>query len=210
MLTLQATKRDPKENLTNIRAAGNMPAVVYGLGKEAEAITISSISFIKVWREAGESTTVTLDIDGQKVATLIHALDREAVKGTPLHADFLRIDTNKVIRVHVPVEFDGIAPAVKSGVGVLVKVLQEVEIEALPKDLPHAIHADISNMDTLDSQIEAKDLVLPAGVTLITKGEEILAAIAGQQEEVEEAAPADLSSIEVEKKGKKEDEEAAA
>jgi large subunit ribosomal protein L25 len=85
-------------------------------------------------------------------------------------------------------------------------VLHEVEIKALPNDLPHGIEVDISVLENADSQIHASDLKLPKGVTLVTEAEEVVASISVAQEETEEAAPVDLASIEVEKKGKKEEE----
>ncbi len=98
--------------------------------------------------------------------------------------------------------------AVKNGLGNLVKVLHEVEVEALPKDLPHNLEVDISKLETVESQIFVSDIKLPTGVTMITGGEEVVASIVLQVEEKEEviAPPVDLSAIEVEKKGKKEEE----
>ena len=86
--------------------------------------------------------------------------------------------------------------------GTLVKVMHEIEIEALPKDLPHNIKVDISSLINFDSQILAKDITLPQGVSLKIKPEEVIASVYETKEEVEEVAPVDLSSIEVQKKGK--------
>ena len=86
------------------------------------------------------------------------------------------------------------------------KVLHEVHIEALPKDLPHAITVDITSLETLQNQIHVKDIVLPKGVTMITNAEEVVALVAPAKAEKEEEAPVDLSAIEVEKKGKKDEE----
>ena len=115
------------------------------------------------------------------------------------------------MRTQVPFEFKGEAPAVKSGLGTLVKVMHEIEIEAKPKDLPHGIEVDVLRLKTLEDQIIVKDVTLPPGVTSITNGDEVIAMISAiREEEEEEVAPeADLSQIEVEKKGKKEEEGAA-
>jgi len=93
--------------------------------------------------------------------------------------------------------------------GSLVKVLHEIDIEALPKDLPHNIEVDVSGITTLEDLIHVKDIKLPKGVTLVTDGEDVVALVAAAKEEVEEVV-VDLSAIEVEKKGKKEDEEEVA
>ena len=206
MLTLKAKTRDIKEDLKALRKGGELPAVFYGMGKEATPISISMVEFKKVWHKAGESSTVKISTDKGEVDVLIQDVQVEPVTDEPVHADFLVIDMNKKIKVDVALEFTGVSDAVKGGLGTLVKVLHEVEIEALPKDLPHTLSVDISKLATLDSQILISDIKLPTGVTMITKETEVVASIAEQKEEKEEAAPVDLSAIEVEKKGKKEEE----
>jgi large subunit ribosomal protein L25 len=210
MLALNAKIRDIKESLDALRKAGNLPAVFYGMGNESTPISISKIDFKKIWRKAGESSTVKITTEKGVIDVLIHDVQVNPVTDEPIHVDFLVIDMNKTISVEVPLEFTGISGAVKSGMGTLVKVLHEVEVEALPKDLPHNFIVDISTLATLDDQILVSDIILPKGVKMITKGEEVVASVAAQVEEKEEAAPVDLSAIEVEKKGKKEVEGEAA
>jgi large subunit ribosomal protein L25 len=211
MLTIQATTRDSKDNIAQLRTAGKIPAVFYGAGTPSTNITVDKKDFEKVWKEAGESSTVVLNVGTKKVDALIHEVQFDAVKGTAIHADFLVVDMNKPIQVAIPLEFVGVAPAVKSGVGTLIKVMHEIEVSALPSDLPHNISVDLAKLESLDSNITVGDLVLPKGVTATTKAQEIVAAIAEQKEESEEpTAPIDLSAIEVEKKGKKDAEEAPA
>jgi large subunit ribosomal protein L25 len=208
MQTLKAMKRSKADKLKAMRNNGMVPAVVYGALVENTPVSISSVLFDKVLKVAGESNTILLDIEGSKpVDVLIQEVQFHPVKGYPVHVDFLAVDVNKPIKVTVAVEFTGVAPAEKESLGTLVKVLHEVEVEALPKNLPHAIDVDISTLVAVGSQIHASDLVMPNGVTLITEGSEVVATIAAiQEEKEEEAAPVDLSAIEVEKKGKKEDE----
>ncbi len=86
------------------------------------------------------------------------------------------------------------------------KVIHEVEVKGLPKDIPHTLGVDVSGLETLENQIHVKDIVLPVGVEMITEGEEVVALVTTIKEEKEESAPVDLSAIEVEKKGKKEEE----
>jgi large subunit ribosomal protein L25 len=206
MQTLTATKRSKMDKLGTMRSNGMVPAVVYGARVENTSISVPSTDFIKVLKTAGESSTIMLDLEGKKIDVLIHQVQVHPVKGFPIHVDFLAIDMNKSVEVTIPLEFTGIAPAEKSGLGSLVKVLHEIDIEALPKDLPHSIVVDISSLATLDDQIHVSDLKAPTGVTIITDADEVVALVAAGKEEVEEAAPADLSTIEVEKKGKKEEE----
>lgn len=208
MISLKAIKK--VESNEDLRAKGFIPAVIYGMGKDSVSIAIETKVFIKAWQEAGESTTVTLELDGEKITTLIHDLQKDVVRGTPIHADFLRIDNNKPISVNVPVILDGVSPAVKGSLGVLIHSLHEVEIEALPKDLPHDLHVDISGLDAVDSHISVSNIVVPKGVTILTPGTEIVASITAQVEEKEEA-PVDISAIGISvEKGKEEVEGEAA
>ncbi len=211
MLTLTAEKRKSGKGLDVLRKGGKIPAVFYGAGKESTPISVSLIDFKKVWKEAGESTLVALDFDGEKINTLIHEMVLDPVAHTPSHIDFIVIDMKKKTRVHVPIEFSGEAPAVKNGLGTLAKTLHEIEVEALPSDLPHTIVVDISTLTELDSQIHVSDIKAPTDVLFITEGDEVVASISAIKEEKEEVAPVDLATaVEVEKKGKKEEEGEAA
>ena len=211
MNTLTAIKRSKADKLKTVRSNGMVPAVVYGARVENTLISVPSILFTKILKVAGESSTIVLEIAGDKetdkptkIDVLIHDLQVDPIKGFPVHVDFLAVDMNKAIEVAIPIEFVGLAKAEKDGLGTLVKALHEIEIEALPKDLPHSVTVDVTGIATLEDQIHAKDIVLPKGVTLITDGDEVVALVSEAKEEVEQA-PVDLASIEVEKKGKKEE-----
>jgi large subunit ribosomal protein L25 len=206
MQTLTATKRSKTDKLATIRTNGMVPGVVYGAGVENTSISVPAPLFVKVLKAAGESSTVELTLGTKKIDVLIHDVQVDPVKGFPIHVDFLAIDMNKPVEVSIALEFTGVAPAEKSGLGSLVKVLHEVDIVALPKDLPHTIIVDISPLETLDNQIHVKDIMLPKGVTMVTDSEEVVALVAAQKEEKEEEAPVDLGAIEVQAKGKKEEE----
>ena len=207
MLVIKAKKRNEGVNLNTLRKTGEIPAVFYGAGKTSTSISLSIVEFKKIWREAGESSTVKISLDDNNIDALIHEVQVHPVTEEPIHVDFLVIDINKKIRVKVPLEFIGISNAVKNGLGNLVKVLYEVEVEALPKDLPHNLEVDISKLETVEDQIFVSDIKLPTGVTIIANEHEVVVSIVLQVEEKEEVAPSiDLSAIEVEKKGKKEEE----
>lgn len=207
MLSLNVKARDINTDLKELRKGGEIPAVFYGMGNKSTPISVSIVEFKKIWEKAGESATVKITGPKISVDILIHEVQLDPVSNEVVHVDFLVIDMMKKIKVEIPLEFVGISEAVKSGLGNLVKVLYEVEIEALPKDLPHNFIIDISKLVGLDSLILVSDIVLPSGVLMITKGTDVVASIAKQVEEKEEVvAPVDLTKIEVEKKGKKEEE----
>ncbi|MEI6400115.1 MAG: 50S ribosomal protein L25 [bacterium] len=207
MISITATKRSKADKLDQLRINGMVPAVVYGANTEVTSLAIESRILVKAWKEAGESTPVALSYDSEKKNVLFQDVQFHPVKGHIMHVDFLAVDMNKPVEVAIQLEFVGVAPAEKNNLGTLVKVLHEVEVEALPKDLPHTLEVDISTLVDLDTQITVADIKLPAGVTMITDGEEVVALVAAQKEESEESAPLDLSAIEVEKKGKKEEAE---
>lgn len=211
MNTLTAIKRSKTDKLEAIRSNGMVPAVVYGVRVENTMLSVPAISFEKILKIAGETSAIVLEIKDEKgeikkVDVLIHDVQLDPIKDFPIHIDFLAIDMNKKVRVNIPIEFTGIAPAEKDGLGNLVKTLYEIEIEALPKDLPHNVEVNLSTLSTLDSQIRIGDIVVPPGVEIVTDKEEVVASITTIKEETEESTPIDLSSIEVEKKGKKDEE----
>jgi len=212
-IKLTAKKREIfGKKLDKNRLAGELPIVVYGAKAKPESFLVDMIEFKKVLNQAGESSIIALDLAGASKDALIHEVQVHPITGEPIHADFLIVDKNKPIIVNVPLVFEGIAPAIKELGGNLIKVLHEVEIEALPKDLPHDLRVDISVLKDLDSQVLIKDIILPAGVTMQNPAEEVVASISEAGEEVVEEATTeavDLSAIEVEKKGKKEEEEVA-
>ena len=140
--------------------------------------------------------------------TLIHEVDRDPLTNLPRHVDFYAVTKGEKVEVAIPLVFVGESSAVEAGAN-LVKVLYELEVEADPMNLPPHIEVDVSVLAALGDRIQAKDLPLPKGVTLMSEPEDVVALVQEVVEEkVEEvAAPADIASIEVEKKGK---EEAAA
>ncbi len=207
MLKLKTEKREGGKTVEDAK----IPAVFYGPKAESTPIWVNEIELLKVWKEAGESTVVTLSLDGVDHDTLIHDIDREPVKGKIRHVDFYVLEKGKKVEIAIPLEFVGVSEAVKTLGGSLVKVLHEVEIEAMPKDLPHEIEVDISSLVDFESKIHAGDIKLPAGVTLKTDAEEVIALVAEAKEEEEEVpAELDMSAIEVtDQKGKKEEGESA-
>lgn len=200
-------KRDVKVRPDKVREQGKIPAVFYGRKEASTTISVVAADFKKLWREAGESTVITLSGSGEDHDALIHAVDLNPVTDEPRHIDFYIIEKGKKVEVSVSLEFDGVSAAVKELGGTLIKVVHEIEVEAMPKDLPQHLTVDISLLKELGDTITVKDIVIPAGVKVLADLEEVVATVAAPKEEVEEVAPvADLTNIEVAKKGKKEEE----
>lgn len=206
MLTLKTERRDIKVKPEVIRKTGKIPAVFYGKKEASTPISISKIDFLKVWKEAGESSVVTLETPEGVKESLIQDVDLDPITDTPRHADFYVFEKGHKVEVKLPLEFVGVAPAVKDLGGMLVKVLHELKVEAEPRDLPHNISVSIESLVNFGDQVLAKDIILPKGVELKEHLEEVVALVSAPREEKEEeTAPIDLSQIEVEKKGKAEE-----
>ena len=208
MISLAYEKRNTKIKPAALRKSGTIPAVFYGRKRAATSIEVVAKAFEKAFSKAGENEVVTLQGAEGDVPALVHEVARHPVSGAVEHIDFYAFEAGQTLSVKVPIEFTGIAPAVKEKGGILVKVLRELHIKAAPAKLPHSISVDISPLAEFSSQIMAKQIVLPDGVSLLEKPEEVVASVYEPKEEKAEEAPApDLSQIEVVKKGKEEKED---
>ena len=206
-MDLTVEKREIKTKPKSLREKGILPAVIYGRKEESTPIAIDAKQFEKVFKAAGESTVLTLKGLDQDKQALIQEVDFDAVSGEPLHADFYVIEKGQTVTVSVPFEFAGVSPAVKDKGGILVKVMHELEVECEPKDLPRAIRVDVSSLVELEDQIKIKDLGLSAALKLSIDTDEVVAMIDVAKEEPVEAAPVDISAIEMSvERGKKEEE----
>jgi len=212
MLTLAVEKRAKTDaSAPALRRAGSIPAVVYGRHHQSTSVALAAGAFQKILREAGEATIVSLTGLGAPLPTLIHEVDFDPMTNQPRHVDFYAVTKGEKVEVAIPLVFEGVSPAVETGAN-LVKVLHEVEVRADPMDLPHNMKVDLSILKVINDRIHARDIALPTGIELLTEPEEIIALVQEVVEEKEEevAAPTDIASIEVEKKGKGEEAAEAA
>jgi len=189
MQQLKAQSRNQLgKSVKTLRKSGFLPAVVYGEGVASRPVMISYKDFMATLRAAGESTLVTLDVDGKPFNVLIHDVSYDPVSDMPIHADFHAVRMDKMIRTRVPLEFVGESSAVKNDAGVLVRVVQELEVEALPHDLPHELTADVSVLAAIGSAMHVKDIALPPGVTLMADMDETIAIVEAPRSEEDIAA----------------------
>lgn len=169
-----------------LRVAGFLPAVVYGEGTQSESIAVPIRDFEKAYQEVGETGLITLVVQGVKsLNTMIHDVAYDALSGKPIHADFYSVRMDKEIERKVPLAFVGEAPAVKNEGGILVKVMHEVEVRSLPKDLPREITVDVSGLMALGSKICMKDIPLPQGVILRADVDDVVVLIEAPRSEEE-------------------------
>jgi len=208
---LAKTRRDFGKQTKKLRDAERIPAVVYGHNVKNMVIDLDYKDFQNAYSAAGESSLIDLTIEGEKDKrlVLVHDIQRDYVSGQFIHIDFLQPSLKEEVEVKIPLVLEGEAPAVKDLGGTLVKNISEIEVKALPQNLPHEVVLNISNLKTFEDRILARDLVLPKEVTLNIDPEEIIISVAKQTDvEAELKAEIEEKVEEVEKveKEKKEEE----
>ena len=188
MISLSAKiRKDFGKKTEKIRQQGLVPSILYGPKVENIPLEIDLKEFEKVYKEAGESSLIEVKVDKKTFLVLIHAVEIDAVSQKPIHVDFYQPKLDEEIEATVPLVFDGEAPAVKDFGGTLVKNVHELEVKALPQDLPHEIRVDISVLKTFTDSIAVKDLVLPGeGKVKILKEPEERIVFVAEPEKVEE------------------------
>ncbi|MEK7663836.1 MAG: 50S ribosomal protein L25 [Patescibacteria group bacterium] len=205
MITLQAkTRKDLGKKVRLIRGLGKIPAVVYGPESKNTVIEVDEKEFKKVLKEAGESSLVELSIEGEgnkaKHPVLVHEIQRDSVSGHITHIDFFQPSLTKEVEVKIPLVFKGTAPAEKDLGGTLNKNMLEIEVKALPQNLPHEVIVNVESLKTFEDHILVKDLVLPKEVEILKKPDEIVVAVLPPQKVDEElAVPIEEKVEEVEK-----------
>jgi len=205
-LTVEKRERTGTKSLKALREEGFLPGVVYGKKEKNTPIKLSLRDFSKTFKSAGESAIIQLKGLGEDMDVLVQDVDLEPVKGGVRHVDFYAIERGKKLTVSVPLEFVGVAPAVKDLGGILVKVVHELEIEVLPRDLPQNIEVDVSSIVDFDTSLHVGDLKLPEGVVATADAEEVVASANEAVEEIfEEPEVIDMDAIEAEEKGKGEE-----
>ena len=187
--TLNAQIRDIfGKKVKSLREEGSVPAVLYGPGVENMALAVDLKEAENIYKEAGENTIVKLKIKGDKTPernVLIYAASRDTLGGQLIHIDFLQVRMDQAIKAAVPLEFIGESAAVKSEGGILVKNIHEVEVEALPADLPREITVDISSLNTFKDAILIKNLPVPAKVKILAEPELVVAQVQPPRSEAE-------------------------
>lgn len=209
MILEAQTRAEKGKQLKGLRANGVLPGVVYGPKEAAAPLSLSRAAFEKLFSQAGESTVITLKGLGGDKDVLVHDVAYDPVTGHALHVDFYAIEAGKPIQVNIPIEFEGEAPVLK-GDATLAKVLHEIEVECLPRNLPQHFTVDVSSLAAIGDSIHVRDIKAPAGVTILTGADDVIVVANAVVEETEAPAALDMAAIEVEQKGKKEEEGEAA
>ena len=160
-----------------LRKTGFIPAVLYGKGQEPISLQVPHKDFNKTFQVAGESTLVYVNVAGQSYPTIIHDIARDPQSDDVIHADFYKVNLSEKIKTKVPVVFVGESPAVKDLGGIFIRNINELEVEALPQNLPHEISIDITKLENFGDQIQVKDINLGKEVEILGNAEDIIATI---------------------------------
>jgi large subunit ribosomal protein L25 len=161
-----------------LRAAGKLPAVVFGRGLESDSVAIDAHEFETLRRSAGNNTLIDLSIDGGKpTPVLVHGVQTHRVHRRPLHVDLYVVRMTEELTVDVPLVAEGVSEAVANGGGTLMRAMESVRVRALPDHLPQSIHYSIESLATFDDAIHVRDLAIPSDATLLTDGDEVVAKV---------------------------------
>ncbi len=206
---LQARKRDVVgKQVKTLRREGILPAIVYGRGISSIPISLNTRNANQILSAISSSSLVVLEIDGEKHTTLIRDKQRDPVTEDILHIDFHEVSMTEKLRTEVMLDFQGESPAVKELMGVLVTVLESLEIECLPQDLPDRIVADLSSLEEIGDSLYVRDISLPPNIELISDIEEMVVIISPPAvEEIEEIEEVEITEEEPEviERGKEEE-----
>ncbi|RLC32774.1 50S ribosomal protein L25 [Candidatus Woesebacteria bacterium] len=196
--TLKAEKRKILgQKVKTLRKEGVLPANIYGKKVKSLAIQIPMNDFQKVYKEAGETGIVEIAVDSSKKPVLINNVQVHPVTDIPIHVDFLQIDLKEKVTADVPVDLIGESPAEKSGLGTVVQQINEIEVEALPTDLPEKFEVDLSKLTKVDMAVLVKELdVDKKKVEIKSDAEQILVKVEPPRKEEEVIVPVETEDEE--------------
>lgn len=207
-IVLDATRRSViGKQVSTLRRDGKLPAVMYGHNFEPTPITLDLHTTSIVLGGVSSSHLITINLEGKEYATLIREKQRDFIRGTLRHIDFQVVSLTEKIRTSVRIELTGESPAVRLYNGVVVNGITEVEIEALPQDLPDRLTLDLSSLKEIGDGLYVKDLPISEKAAILTDVEEMIAVITAGAAEEAEAVAAETAEPEVIERGKKEEEE---
>lgn len=170
--SLTASKRDViGRKVKKLRQAGQIPATVYGKKVKSVSVVVTADAFSKTYGEAGETGLVELSVGDSIRPVLIHHVQKDPVTGAILHIEFHQVDLKEKVSAHVPLVLIGESPAVTEKRGVLLTILDEIEVEGLPTDLVDKIEVDVRGLSEVNQEVKIKDLTIPSEITVLSDTE---------------------------------------
>ena len=171
-----------KRNVTGkkvkkLRREGILPANIYGKDIKSLSVQVPQKEFEKVFKEVGETGLVDVHLNGELKPSLIHNVQMDYLHNLPLHADFFQVNLKEKVKTMVPIKTSGEPKAVSDKLGLLLQPLSEVEVEALPADLPEFIEVNVESLADVNDQMAVSDIKAPTGVTILTDSSQIVVKI---------------------------------
>jgi len=184
---LKVSKREIfGKKLKALRRDGILPANIYGKDIKSLAVQLPIKEFRDLYKEVGATGLIDVQVEGEKNRpVLIHDVHMDHINQVPLHADFFQVNLKEKVTTMVPVTLVGEPKAVAEKIGELLQTLNEIEVEALPADLPEKFEVDVTSLSELDAQITVADLKVPDGVRITSEPTSVVAKIAAKVEEQE-------------------------
>jgi len=187
-LSAQARDKGGKGVARKLRSEGRIPAVVYGHGRDPQALSIPTRELERLLDHiSAESTVIDLDIDGKGSRTLIREIQRHPFKRQILHVDFQELVAGEKITVNIPVILVGVPDGVRMDGGVLDQVMRELEVEVDPSNIPNHIDVDVTKL-TIGTSIHVGDITLPEGVESMAEDDATICVVSAPRAAVEETA----------------------
>jgi large subunit ribosomal protein L25 len=167
------------KKVKQLRSQGMLPVHLYGPGVEAQALQCETTSVVAVLVKAGGNTAVTITIQGSQGSHLAFA--REIQWGPRrddiLHVDFLAVDATRPVSAQVPITLVGESPGARVANGTVMQQLRDLNVEALPLEVPRELELDLTTLTEPDGVLRAGDIAIPSGVTLLTDPEDVVVRI---------------------------------
>ncbi|GIS67097.1 MAG: 50S ribosomal protein L25 [Anaerolineaceae bacterium] len=202
------------KGLNRLRRDGLLPGVLYGSNVDPVALQLPAHEAGQLLTRLQGTVLIDLEVDGQTHTTIVRELQRDVLRGNPVHVDFMAVDMEQVLNIMVPINLVGESPAVATGEYAVMTSLYELEVECLPKDIINIIEVSVEGLTDLGDTILVSDVVVPEGINILTDLEESVARVAyagivevEEEEEEEEGLELDAEDVEVIEKGKGTDDE---
>jgi large subunit ribosomal protein L25 len=175
-LTVEKRKVTGKK-VKKLRREGILPANIYGKDIKSLSVQLPQKDFEKVFKEVGETGLVDVELNGELKPSLIHNVQMDYLHNQLLHADFFQVNLKEKVKTMVPIKVLGEAKAVSDKLGLLLQPLSEVEVEALPADLPEHIEINVESLAAVNDQKTVSDIKTPTGVTILTDPSQVVVKI---------------------------------
>lgn len=190
------------KKVKKLRKEGILPGNIYGKDMKSMSVQVPYKDFEAIFKETGETGLLDVEVNGQLRPVLIHNVQIDHLNRNIVHADFFQVNLKEKVKTMVPLQIIGEAKAVADKLGILLAPMSEIEVEALPEELPEHVEVNVESLAAVDEQITVADLKLPKGVEVLTNPSQVVVKIAelvtkeAEAEAAAEAAAAEAAKAE--------------